>query len=93
MPRTSSDRALSAETRATKMAAEDMEKVREAFKGAPRFMDQPRSVETQRIHDLIARSPKAKELINAGFTQGFAERVARLERDEEPADPLQRLVK
>ena len=93
MARTSSDRALSAETRATKMAADDMDKVREAFKGEPRFMDQPRSVATQRIHELIARSPKAKELINAGFTQGFAERVAKIERDDEPSDPLQRLVK
>jgi hypothetical protein len=81
MARTGSDRSLSAESRATKMAGDDIRKVIESFKGEPRFMDQPRTAATQRVHDLIVQSPLAKELINRGYTQEFAHRVARIERD------------
>jgi hypothetical protein len=92
MPRSGSDRALSTETRATKMAGDEIRKVVDAFKGEPRFMDQPRSIATQRLHDLIAQSPIAKQLINQGYTQEFAARAAKVERDA-PRDPLGELVR
>lgn len=81
MPRTTSDRALSAETRAAKAAGEDMEKVMESFRGMPPFMDQPRSPQTQRVRELIENSPLGKQLMAEGYTQGFAERAAKIERD------------
>jgi hypothetical protein len=92
MPRSGSDRALSPETRATKMAGDDIQRVIESFKGEPRFMNQPRSAATQRLHELIDQSPLAKQMINQGFTQEFAERVAKIERDA-PRDPLGELVR
>jgi sulfur transfer complex TusBCD TusB component (DsrH family) len=83
VPRTASDRALSPETRAAKLAGEDMQKVIDSFKGVASFMDQPRSAQTQRIRTLIENSSMGRDLMARGFSQGFAEKVAKIERDND----------
>jgi hypothetical protein len=64
-----------------KLASDDISKVIESFKTGPRFMQRPLSSRTTRLHELIAESPEAKDLINRGFSQDFAARVAKLNRE------------
>jgi len=78
-----SDRTLSAETRAAKMAGEDMRKVIDGFKAETKFMRPAASSSTDARRKLIFSSPVARDLLARGHTMDLAERVARLERDKE----------
>lgn len=89
-----SDRALSPETRAVKMAADEMRKVMASFSdpGSPRFMGQRRSRQTERTHELVANSQAASRLVTDGYSLEFAYRVAKMEDDFKKRDPLAALV-
>lgn len=59
------------------MAKNDINTVIASIKEQGHFMDKSLSPRAQAKHDAIAADPNAQALLDQGFTQSYAERVAK----------------
>lgn len=64
-------------TKAVHLVNNHITEVIKSFKEVGNFMDKSVSARTQAKHDRIAASPEAQRLLDQGFTQSYAERVAK----------------
>ncbi|MBM4438770.1 MAG: hypothetical protein FJ029_16425 [Actinobacteria bacterium] len=88
-----SDKTLSPETRAVKLAAKDLGAFRDSFRNqGSLFMQARRSPSTERLRAAVLASPAARDLMANGHPLTLAARVARIEARERRDNPLAALL-